>query len=251
MATQETARMPFGKHKNKPIGEIDPTYLEWVLANCQQISPDLKRAICTQLGLEVKDDPKDKEIAELQARSRSYVRESWCPGWRLMTRAMRMGRAQELHRDKVREWHRSLAQDYQGSTEAMTAVNDAYDRLRKALEFRMMSQLLNQIRSGSPWKITVSNETCCWITPNSSRRGMLSHGSFAPMAHRLHINCHTIDMAPSTAIDDDSRRVVRGIRGTEESRVTPRRSATNYTATITVTDSKSGRSEAQFDRSPR
>ena len=59
--------MPFGKHKNKPIDEIDPTYLEWVLANCQQISPDLKRAICTQLGLEVKDDPKDKEIAELQA----------------------------------------------------------------------------------------------------------------------------------------------------------------------------------------
>ena len=43
--------------------------------------------------------------------------------------------------DRVREWHRSLAQDYHpdlrhGSTEAMTAVNDAYDRLRKALEFK-------------------------------------------------------------------------------------------------------------------
>ena len=59
--------MPFGKHKDKPINEIDTHYLEWVLANCQQISPDLKRAICTQLGLEFKDDPKDKEIAELQA----------------------------------------------------------------------------------------------------------------------------------------------------------------------------------------
>ena len=59
--------MPFGKYKNKPIDEIDPTYLEWVLANCLQISPDLKRAICTRLGLEIKDDPKDKEIAELQA----------------------------------------------------------------------------------------------------------------------------------------------------------------------------------------
>ena len=59
--------MPFGKYKNTPIEKIDPTYLEWVLANCQQISPDLKRAICTRLGLEFKDDPKDKEIAELQA----------------------------------------------------------------------------------------------------------------------------------------------------------------------------------------
>lgn len=65
--------MPFGKHKNKPIGEIDPTYLEWVLANCQQISPDLKRAICTQLGLEVKDDPKDREIAELHASIQELV----------------------------------------------------------------------------------------------------------------------------------------------------------------------------------
>ena len=59
--------MPFGKYKNTPIEKIDPTYLEWVLANCQQLSPDLKRAICTRLGLEFKDDPKDKEIAELQA----------------------------------------------------------------------------------------------------------------------------------------------------------------------------------------
>ncbi len=68
----------------------------------------------------------------------------------------------------------------------------------------MMSQLssLTQIRSGSPWKITVSNETCCWITPNSSRRGLPSHGTFAPMARRLHISYHTIDMAWSTATDD-------------------------------------------------
>jgi uncharacterized protein (DUF3820 family) len=62
MTTQETARMPFGKYKDKPINEIDPHYLEWVLANCQHISPDLKRAICTQLGLEFKDDPKDKGL---------------------------------------------------------------------------------------------------------------------------------------------------------------------------------------------
>ena len=62
--------------------------------------------------------------------------------------------------------------------------------------------LLTQISSGSPWKITVSNETCCWITPNSSRRGLPSHGTFAPMAHRLRISYGTIDMASSTATDD-------------------------------------------------
>src|SRR4051794_35491113 len=32
MTKEETARMPFGKFKNKPINEIDSTYLEWVLA---------------------------------------------------------------------------------------------------------------------------------------------------------------------------------------------------------------------------
>ena len=139
MATQEAARMPFGKYKDKPINEIDPHYLEWVLANCQQISPDLKRAICTQLGLEVKDDPKDREIAELHAsiqelRQRMLVSrlEAYDQGYE----DGKSGGQANCIRDKVREWHRSLAQEYQGSTEAMTAVNDAYDRLRKALEFK-------------------------------------------------------------------------------------------------------------------
>jgi len=139
-------RMPFGKHKNKPIDEIDPTYLEWVLANCQQISPDLKRAICTQLGLEVKDDPKDRKIAELHAsiqelRQRMLVSnlEAYDQGYE----DGKSGGQANCIRDNVREWHRSLAQEYQGSTEAMTAVNDAYDRLdvirNKGYNSRMMT----------------------------------------------------------------------------------------------------------------
>ena len=52
-----------------------------------------------------------------------------------MTRGTKMGRTRTSS-NKVKEWHRSLAQEYQGSTEAMTVVNDAYDRLRKALEFK-------------------------------------------------------------------------------------------------------------------
>ena len=129
------ARMPFGKYKNKPINEIDPTYLEWVLANCQQISPDLKRAICTRLGLEVKDDPKDKEIAELQASIQELRQKILVSRLEAYDQGYQDGKSENLV-NKVKEWHRSLAQDYQGSTEAMTAVNDAYDRLRKALEFK-------------------------------------------------------------------------------------------------------------------
>ena len=138
------ARMPFGKHKNKLIDEIDPTYLEWVLTNCQQISPDLKRAICTQLGLEVKDDPKDREITKLQARIQELRQRMLVSNLEAYDQGFEDGKSEgqaNCIQDRVREWHRSLAQDYHpdlrhGSTEAMTAVNDAYDRLRKALEFK-------------------------------------------------------------------------------------------------------------------
>lgn len=134
MKTAEVARMPFGKFKNKPISEIDPHYLEWVLANCLQISSELKRAICTKLGLEVKDDPKDKEIAELQASIKELREKTLVSRLEAYDQGYEDGRNENLV-NKVKEWHQSLAQDYQGSTEAMTALNDAHDRLRKALEF--------------------------------------------------------------------------------------------------------------------
>ena len=131
--------MPFGKYKNKPISEIDPAYLEWVLANCQQISPDLKRAVCTRLGLEFKDDPKEKKIAELQAsikelRQKNLVSrlEAYDQGYQ---EGKNEGQANGIQ-GKVKVWHQSLIQDNQGSTEALTVLNDAYDRLRKALEFK-------------------------------------------------------------------------------------------------------------------
>ncbi len=135
MTIHETVRMPFGKYKDKPINEIDPHYLEWVLANCQQISPDLKRAICTQLGLEFKDDPKDKEIAELQASNQELRHKTLVSRLEAYDQGYEDGKNENIV-NKVKQWHRSLAQDYQGSTEALTAVNDAYDRLRKALEFK-------------------------------------------------------------------------------------------------------------------
>ena len=135
MVTAEVARMPFGKHKNTPINEIDPLYLEWVLANCQQISPDLKRAICTRLGLEFKDDPKDKEIAELQASNQELRHKILVSRLEAYDQGYQDGKNENIV-NKVKEWHRTLAQDYQGSTKALTAVNDAFDRLRKTLDFK-------------------------------------------------------------------------------------------------------------------
>ena len=127
--------MPFGKYKNKTINEIDPTCLEWVLANCQHISPDLKRAICIRLGLEFKDDPKDKEIAELQASNKELREKHLVSRLESYDQGYQDGKNENIV-NKVKEWHQSLAQDYQASTDAMKAVNDAYDRLKKALDFR-------------------------------------------------------------------------------------------------------------------
>jgi hypothetical protein len=135
MATAKAARMPFGKFKNTPIEKIDPSYLEWVLANCQQISPDLKRAICTRLGLEVQDDPKDREIEALQQSIQELRHKVLVSRLEAYDEGYQDGKNENLVK-KVKEWHQSLSHDYQGSTEAMTVVNVAYDRLRKALEFK-------------------------------------------------------------------------------------------------------------------
>ena len=106
-----------------------------MLANCQHISPDLKRAICTRLGLEFKDDPKDKEIAELQASNQELRHKILVSRLEAYDQGYQDGKNENLV-NKVKEWHQSLEQEYQGSTEAMTVVNDAYDRLRKALDFK-------------------------------------------------------------------------------------------------------------------
>jgi hypothetical protein len=132
------ARMPFGKHKNKPIDEIDRSYLEWVLANCQHISSDLRRVICKQLGLEFKNDPKDKEIAELQAQIKDLRQQMLVSRLEAYEEGLENGKNQGPANhliETVNEWHRSLEKDYHGSTEAMAAVNDAYDRLRITLGF--------------------------------------------------------------------------------------------------------------------
>jgi hypothetical protein len=135
MTTADAARMPFGKFKNTPIDKIDLSYLEWVLANCQQISADLKRAICTRLGLEVKDDPKDREIEAVQQTIQELRQKVLVSKLEAYDEGYQDGKNENLV-NKVNEWHQSLSHDYQESNEATEVVNVAYARLRKALEFK-------------------------------------------------------------------------------------------------------------------
>jgi hypothetical protein len=135
MNNEVTARMPFGKYKTKPIKEIDPLYLEWVLANCQQISPDLKRAICSTLGLEFSDDPKDQVIADLQAAIKELRQTNLVSRLEAYDQGFQDGKSENIEKT-VKEWHQSLVQEYQGSPEAMTLVRAAYDRLQNALEIK-------------------------------------------------------------------------------------------------------------------
>ncbi len=96
--------MPFGKYKNTAIEKIDPSYLEWVLANCQQISPDLKRAICATLGLEFKDDPKDREIESLQQTIQELRHKVLVSRLEAYDEGYHNGKNENLVK-KVEEWH--------------------------------------------------------------------------------------------------------------------------------------------------
>jgi hypothetical protein len=97
-------QMPFGKYRGWELDEIPEGYLIWVLDNCRNIAPTLRRLIQRRLGL--LDEPRQATPA---------------PDWQ----------------GAVQQWYRQLTLDFHpdrgGSTEAMQAINEAYDRLRKVL----------------------------------------------------------------------------------------------------------------------
>ena len=45
-------RMPFGKHKGVPVADIDPSYLQWVLNNCDRLDTYLSTEIRRVLKLD-------------------------------------------------------------------------------------------------------------------------------------------------------------------------------------------------------
>src|SRR5262245_24462951 len=97
-------RMPFGKYRGWPLEEVPDGYLAWVLDHCSNAGPTLRTAIRQRLGL---------EPAPFRA-----------PGGQDWPRVLQT-------------WYHHLALDFHpdrgGSTEAMQAVNEAYDRLLAVL----------------------------------------------------------------------------------------------------------------------
>jgi hypothetical protein len=92
--------MPFGRHKGQRLEHIPDSYLLWLLDDCKDLSPTLRRAVLAQLGLDEEPHPDWPEL--------------------------------------LRQWQRQMSLDYHpdrgGSVEAMQAVNDGYERLLELLE---------------------------------------------------------------------------------------------------------------------
>lgn len=94
----DTVRMPFGKHRGRPLCEIPESYLYWVLDNCENASPTLKKQIEAYLPGD-EGEPQGTAIVDL-----------------------------------VPAWYRKLALEFNpdhkaGSHEGMKAVNRARDLL--------------------------------------------------------------------------------------------------------------------------
>jgi hypothetical protein len=111
-------RMPFGKHKGKPLSEVPEDYLWWCLRNFDWSDGDhLRKAICDRLGLD--------EDGNREQPSRPD------PAWHTEEEASRI----------IKEWRKKLALDFHpdrrgGNSEAMAAINEGYDRLVKALNMK-------------------------------------------------------------------------------------------------------------------
>ena len=101
-----TIRMPFGKHKGEELGNIPDDYLFWCLDHCTSMSPSLRKAIERHLNYE----PLSQANGLLLDDDISTLVRTW-------------------YRDLAKRWH----PDNGGSTDAMKAVNDAHDSLRKTL----------------------------------------------------------------------------------------------------------------------
>ena len=112
-------RMPWGKHRGQEIANLPASYLCWVLEECDNVNPFLR-----------------KEMREVLARRLDL--ES-AVVTRYVTEEVRAGPQINLER-AVSTWFRKLSlrwhPDRGGSDKAMQAINDAHDEIREALELR-------------------------------------------------------------------------------------------------------------------
>jgi hypothetical protein len=106
-------RMPFGRHRGQTLDQIPVSYLRWVLANCHDISLDLRRGIQSVLA-EAEGAPRTDEPGERPPPA------DWAP--------------------ILKTWYGALALKYHpdrgGTHEQMIVINEAYDRLRSLVGVR-------------------------------------------------------------------------------------------------------------------
>lgn len=113
-------RMTFGQHRGKELSEVPDQYLIWALENCRNMPSMLRFAIERHLGVAWSPPPPPPPPPP----PRPTAPPVGIP-------------PDELER-KIKGWFRSIAMDYHpdrraGSDREMAALNDAHERLRKAL----------------------------------------------------------------------------------------------------------------------
>jgi hypothetical protein len=102
-------RLSFGKHVGKELAEVPTPYLLWVIRARRSLDPALRQAIWRELG----------ERGCTHSGWESAASAPPAPDWAAL----------------IRQWYRGLVLDFHpdrgGCHEAMQAINEAHDRLRK------------------------------------------------------------------------------------------------------------------------
>jgi hypothetical protein len=120
-------RMPFGKHKNKPISELPPSYALWLWNNVDLARWGIEGAVKDALGLsddEGGDEGDDAALGELQERLEQAVFQAQ----QLQQRLLGAQAENEQLKRRMKTAYRKLSfrchPDRGGDHETMVLVNE-------------------------------------------------------------------------------------------------------------------------------
>lgn len=125
-------KMPFGKHRGQFIPDVPHDYLIWCLNKAETMSAELRQAI----KIELQGRDYAKEIEEAKERNSKLVDLLDCANKELeATRKLKQPTAETLKywwRTMAKRWHPDRNKDV--SQDAMKAINDGYEWLKRELE---------------------------------------------------------------------------------------------------------------------